>query len=94
MEIAVTNENNISIFAVKGRLDAVTIPELEQQLNQWFEGTGKKLIFDLEGYYPYSRSFLIFQTLFNLSELLTTETELKAIAAAANSGFSRIPKKG
>ena len=27
-------------------------------------------------------------------ELLTTETELKAIAAAANSGFNKIPKKG
>ncbi|PKN84836.1 MAG: anti-sigma factor antagonist [Deltaproteobacteria bacterium HGW-Deltaproteobacteria-1] len=49
MEIAVTSETDISIFAIKGRLDAVTVPELEQQLNQWFEGTGKKLIFDLEG---------------------------------------------
>ena len=49
MEIAVTNETDIAIFAIKGRLDAVTVPELEQQLNQWFEETGKKLIFDLEG---------------------------------------------
>lgn len=30
----------------------------------------------------------------NLSELLTTETELNDIAAAANTGFKRIPKKG
>jgi hypothetical protein len=33
-------------------------------------------------------------TLFSLSELLTTETELAAMAAAANSGLSRTPKKG
>jgi anti-anti-sigma factor len=49
MEIAVTNETDIFIFAIKGRLDAVTVPELEQRLSEWFEGTGKKLIFDLEG---------------------------------------------
>jgi len=28
------------------------------------------------------------------SELLTTETELMAIAAAANTGFNRMPKNG
>ncbi len=31
---------------------------------------------------------LFFTTLLSLSELLTTETELKAMAAAANSGLS------
>jgi len=34
------------------------------------------------------------QTRLSLSELLTTETELRAMAAAANSGLSRMPKKG
>jgi hypothetical protein len=35
-----------------------------------------------------------FQTRRRRKELLTTETELKAIAAAANSGFNKRPKKG
>ena len=34
------------------------------------------------------------QTRLSLSELLTTETELRAMAAAAYSGLSRMPKKG
>ena len=33
-------------------------------------------------------------TLFSRSELLTTDTELIAIAAAANTGLRKIPKKG
>ena len=32
--------------------------------------------------------------LFNNKELLTTETELKAIASAAYTGFNKIPKVG
>ena len=34
------------------------------------------------------------QILLKRSELLTTETELMAIAAAANTGFRSIPKNG
>ena len=34
------------------------------------------------------------QILLKRSELLTTETELMAMAAAANTGFKRIPKNG
>jgi hypothetical protein len=37
---------------------------------------------------------LLFQSILSRSALLTTETELSAIAAAANIGFSRIPKNG
>ena len=38
--------------------------------------------------------FALFQTLRKRNELETTETELNAMAAAANSGFSNIPKNG
>ena len=40
------------------------------------------------------RFLRLFQILLRRKELLTTETELKAIAAAAYSGLSRIPEKG
>lgn len=49
MEIVVTNESDVFIFAIRGRLDAVTVTRLEERLNQWLEQSGKKLIFDLDG---------------------------------------------
>ncbi|MHB8139205.1 MAG: STAS domain-containing protein [Smithellaceae bacterium] len=49
MEIVVTNESDVFVFAIRGRLDAVTVTQLEERLNQWFEQSGKKLIFDLDG---------------------------------------------
>ena len=48
MEIIVTNESDIFVFAIRGRLNAVTVPELEERLNQWFEQSGTKLVFDLD----------------------------------------------
>ena len=48
MEIVVTNESDIFIFSIQGRLDAVSVPELEECLNQWFEQSETKLIFDLD----------------------------------------------
>jgi len=48
MEIVVTNESDIFIFSIQGRLDAVSVPELEERLNQWFEQSETKLIFDLD----------------------------------------------
>jgi hypothetical protein len=45
----------------------------------------------------FSRQFLLYSFGLNLlkrRELVTTETELNAIAAAANIGFSNMPKKG
>ena len=48
MEIIVTNESDIFIFSIQGRLDAVSVPELEECLNQWFEQSETKLIFDLD----------------------------------------------
>ena len=37
---------------------------------------------------------VIYWNFFNLNELLTTDTELRDMAAAANTGFSKIPKNG
>lgn len=34
MEIVVTNESDIFVFAIRGRLDAVTVPELEERISQ------------------------------------------------------------
>jgi anti-anti-sigma factor len=48
MEIIVTNESDIFIFSIQGRLDAVSVPELEERLNRWFEQSETKLIFDLD----------------------------------------------
>ena len=48
MEIVVTNESDIFIFSIQGRLDAVSVPELEERLNQWFEQSETKMIFDLD----------------------------------------------
>ena len=44
--------------------------------------------------FPIHAARLLRQTLFKRSEFVTTDTELKAMAAAANSGLSRMPKKG
>jgi len=70
MEIAVTNESDIAVFAIKGRLDAVSVPQLEERLNQWFEQPGKKLIFDLDGLEYISSA--------GLRVFLTTAKKMKA----------------
>jgi anti-anti-sigma factor len=49
MEIVITQESNAAVFALSGRLDAVSSPQLEEKVSQWFEQPGKKLIFDLQG---------------------------------------------
>ncbi len=70
MEIVVTNESDVFVFAIRGRLDAVTVTQLEERLNQWFEQSGKKLIFDLDGLdYISSAGLRIF---------LTTAKKIKA----------------
>lgn len=70
MEIVVTNEADISIFAIHGRLDAVSVPQLEERLSQWFEQTGKKLIFDLDA--------LDYISSAGLRVFLTTAKKMKA----------------
>lgn len=36
------------VFSLSGRLDAISVPQLEERLGQWYEYPGAKLIFDLE----------------------------------------------
>jgi anti-sigma B factor antagonist len=70
MEIAVTNDSDIFIFSIKGRLDAVSVPQLEERLNQWFEQSGTKLVFDLDG--------LDYISSAGLRVFLTTAKKIKA----------------
>jgi anti-sigma B factor antagonist len=70
MEIVVTNESDIFIFSIRGRLDAVSVPQLEERLNQWFEKSGSKLIFDLDG--------LDYISSAGLRVFLTTAKKMKA----------------
>lgn len=48
MDIAITQDADMFVLAIRGRLDAVSAPQLEERLGQWFEQAGKKLIFNLE----------------------------------------------
>ncbi len=48
MEIAVTTDSDITVFALQGRLDALSSPQLEERSSQWLEQPGDKLVFDLE----------------------------------------------
>ncbi len=48
MEITITHEADVSVFALSKRLDAVSAPKLEEIIGQWLEQTGKNLIFNLE----------------------------------------------
>lgn len=70
MEIVVANESDVAVFAITGRLDAVSVPQLEEKLSQWFEQPGKKLIFDLEG--------LDYISSAGLRVFLTTAKKMKA----------------
>jgi len=47
MELVITQEADISVWSIRGRLDTVSAPQLEERLGQWFEQAGTKLIFDL-----------------------------------------------
>ena len=47
MEIAVTTDSDITVFALQGRLDALSSPQLEERISQWLEQPGDKLVFDL-----------------------------------------------
>ena len=47
MEIAHRVENEILIFAIKGRLDAATAPIAEETINKTLEENTNRLLFDL-----------------------------------------------
>ena len=49
MDIVVTREETLSVFALRGRLDAVSAPELEERLNAWLNEPAANLVFDLSG---------------------------------------------
>lgn len=49
MEIVMNQDTDISILEIRGRLDAVSAPQLEERINQWFEQPGAKLVCNLEG---------------------------------------------
>ena len=48
LEIRKTSENEKTVFALTGRLDAVTAPELEKELSESLDGVSD-LTFDFEG---------------------------------------------
>jgi len=70
MEIAVTMDSDITVFALQGRLDALSSPQLEARINQWLEQSGNKLVFDL-GELDYISSA-------GLRVFLTTAKKMKA----------------
>ena len=47
MDIVLNQEADVWVLAIRGRLDAVSSPQLEERLGQWFEQGGKKLVFNL-----------------------------------------------
>lgn len=49
MEIEKRKEKNILVISVKGRLDAVTAPDLEKDLLEALSGGEKELLMDLSG---------------------------------------------
>jgi anti-anti-sigma factor len=48
MEMVVTEASAATVFSIRGRMDALSAPEVEAKLNPWFEQNGKTLIIDLE----------------------------------------------
>ncbi|OPY68242.1 MAG: putative anti-sigma factor antagonist BtrV [Syntrophorhabdaceae bacterium PtaU1.Bin034] len=47
MQVDTRKESSISIVAIKGRMDAVTTPEIESKLTQLVNGGEKKLLVNL-----------------------------------------------
>lgn len=47
MEIVIADEADLSIWSIRGRLDTVSAPRLEERLGKWSGKPGSKLIFDL-----------------------------------------------
>lgn len=70
MEIQKRKENNTVVVAVKGRLDALTAPELEKDLLETIAGGEKRLLMDLSGLHYISSA--------GLRTLLVLAKKLKA----------------
>lgn len=48
MEIDTRKENNAVVVSIKGRMDAVTTPEIESRLSQLIDSGEKKLLINLQ----------------------------------------------
>ncbi len=48
MQIDTRKENNAVVVSIKGRMDAVTTPEIESRLGQIVDGGEKRLLVDLQ----------------------------------------------
>jgi anti-anti-sigma factor len=70
MDIIMTPDADITVLALRGRLDAVTAVELEGRLGEWFKQAGAKLIFNLEA--------LDYVSSAGLRVFLTTAKKMKA----------------
>lgn len=70
MEIQKRKENNTVVVVVKGRLDALTAPELEKDLLETIAGGEKRLVMDLSGLHYISSA--------GLRTLLVLAKKLKA----------------
>ncbi len=46
MKTTITKDNNTTIFALSGRLDSNSAPDLEQQLQDFLDTPGTNLVFD------------------------------------------------
>lgn len=48
MEIVMTQEADISVLEIRGRLDALSAPQLEERLNAWFDERQTRLVCNLQ----------------------------------------------
>jgi anti-anti-sigma factor len=48
METVISQEANVTVISITGRLDAVSAPELEGRIGEWMEQNGTALVMDLE----------------------------------------------
>ncbi len=46
MEITASNQNDITVLALQGRLDGIASPQLEQRLDALLAGGARKVVFD------------------------------------------------
>lgn len=70
MDTMLNQESDITVMSIRGRLDAVSAPQLEERLGQWFEQDLTKLIFNLDGLEYISSA--------GLRVFLTTAKKMKA----------------
>ncbi len=48
MDIVITRDGDISVLDIRGRLDALSAPQLEERLNAWFDEQQTKLVCSLK----------------------------------------------